>query len=276
MTFKLAVSNLAWHPAEEAGARALLKNLGIMGVEIAPTKAWAAPDKAGRADVAAYRDLWENAGIQIISMQSLLFGHPELVIFGDAAARQKTLDYLSAILDVGGALGVSVVVFGSPQNRRRGKLGKEKADAIAADFFRPAGAAAHKNKICFCIEPNPPEAGCDYVNTSEEGLALVAAVGHPGFGLHLDSSALTLAGENIEKAIERAAPQLKHFHMSEPGLAAVPAHAVEHAAWARALKKINYTGWVSIEMKAQDGAGNLSRVETAVRFAQKILNEAEF
>ena len=109
------------------------------------------------------------------------------------------------------------------------------------------------------IEPNPPEYGCDYVMTSVEGAALVRSLGTPGLGLHLDAAAMALAGEPAAPAIHGAATVLRHFHASEPFLAPLGSGRVDHRELGAALARVDYQGWVSLEMRhvSEDVTGSL-------------------
>ena len=103
----------------------------------------------------------------------------------------------------------------------------------------------------FCIEPNPPESTAAWITTSAEGLRLVESVASEGFGLNLDAGGMTLANEDPSISIACCAHHVKHFHISEPRLAAVGAsvpNGTNHDEFARALKSAGYSGWTSIEM----------------------------
>jgi sugar phosphate isomerase/epimerase len=81
---------------------------------------------------------------------------------------------------------------------------------------------------------------------------------------------MTLAGDDISESVRKAAPILKHFHISSPYLGLVEEREdVDHQAAAATLKSIGYTGFVSIEMRPDEPGKNLERVRTAVTFAQQ-------
>jgi D-psicose/D-tagatose/L-ribulose 3-epimerase len=267
---KLCISNIAWDADEDAAIAELLRQFGVQGVEIAPTKIWPNPAGVAGEAVAEYRAFWETRGMPIAALQALLFGHPELTIFRDQATRDQTIDYLGEIAVLGGALGAGVLVFGSPKNRAIGSSAADEVRRIGVDFFRKAGEAACRAGVRIAIEPNPPEYGCDYVRTVEEAVDLVRRVDHPGFGLHMDASAMILNGEDFESAIEGAAGLMAHFHISDPHLAVLGAHPEEHRRIAAALRRTGWTGWVSIEMRGGQTQPNRDGIERALHFACEI------
>ncbi len=258
---KLAVSNIAWSREEEPEVASLLVERGIAGVEIAPTAVWPDPLAAGREAWHAHRAWWQGQGIAVVSLQSLLFGHPEMALFTDDVSGHAMLAHLTGLMELGAAVGAVPLVFGSPKNRTVGHRDRIEAWVSATHFFAVAGARAEDRGVCLCIEPNPTAYQCDFVNTVAEGIALVRAVSHAGFGLHVDAGAIAMNREPIAETISAAAPFIRHFHASEPFLAPLgTTNATDHAALAAALRDVGYTGWVSLEMRApHNGLDGLRR-----------------
>lgn len=245
---KLALSNLAWDPADDAAVAVQMAARGVTAVEIAPTKVWPQLDTVTQGQAETYRNSWEDRGIAIVAMQALLFGRPDLTVFESDEKRAETLAFLDVVARVGAWLGAKPLVFGSPKNRRR--FGQDDAEAfdIASDFFAKAGAIAQRHGTVLCIEPNPVAYACDFVTESTAGRALVEAVGHPGFRLHLDAAGMTMANERPD-AVAQCLPVLAHFHASEPQLAPLGTGGVDHAAFAAVLRDGGYQGYVSVEMR---------------------------
>jgi sugar phosphate isomerase/epimerase len=264
---KIAISNIAWEQVEEPAIRELMRRYGAAGVEIAPTKIWPIPDKAGAQETTAVRESWCRDGFQVVAMQSLLFGHPELTIFDGDDARAATEDYLQNIIRIAGCLGAGALVFGSPKNRLRGSRPSSEIDRIAGGFFRAMAESAVESSTCFCLEPNPPEYGCDYVTTVNEALEVIKAIDHPGLRFNLDTGILTMNGEPVESTLEAAFSWIGHVHISEPQLGLVGSGGVAHKRIGTALRGLGYDGWVSIEMRSGGHGTNLERVETALKTA---------
>ena len=264
---KVAISNIAWPAAEEPQAAAVLVAKGVQGLEVAPTAVWSSPTEEPMEAVRAYRDGWRARGVRIVACQSLLFGRPDLCLFTTDAARRQTLAYLSAIIQLAGALGAEALVFGSPKNRQVRDTPPAVAWSLAVEFFRTLGDVAARHQTCLCIEPNPPAYGCDFIRTAAEGRELVRQVDHPGFRLHLDAAALTLSGEDGARAIEESFPWLRHFHASEPQLGVVGSGVTDHARFADRLRRLGYQHWVSVEMRSGWTQPSVRAVESALQFA---------
>lgn len=266
----LAVSNIAWSPEEDSVVAAVMSELGIDGLEVAPTMIWERPLEVSESQATEYRSTWERRGIRIVSMQALLFGRPDLELFADEATRCATLEYLRAIIRLAGWLGCNALVFGSPKNRLRRETSIEAANSTAVEFFRRLGDAALRCSVGLCIEPNPEEYGADYVTTAGEGLSLVREVDSAGFRLHLDSGAMTLVGEDPGAVLDEAAEFVGHYHVSEPFLAPVGEGGVDHEQFAGALQDVGYDGWCSIEMRRVANRDAGVEMRRALEFAKRV------
>lgn len=267
---RLAISSIAWRPEESEAVRQLLVDHAVCGVEVAPPQLFSDPLGVDNDEVRRVRQAWNDQGLAIIAQQALLFGHPELTLFGLEERRQETAAYLRAILRLGGELGAGPHVFGSPRNRARGDLSQAQAMAIAVPFFRELAVTAESFGTTLCIEPNAPAYGCDFITNTREALELVRLVDHPGFAFHLDAGVLTMNGESYEEALDMALPFLRHVHISEPFLAPIIGNQTDHHRLAHALKARGYRGWVSIEMKRPETESPLATLRECLEFAAGI------
>jgi sugar phosphate isomerase/epimerase len=266
---KLAVSNIAWPREQDAAVADALADLGVTGVEVAPTKLWPDPLAATAADVAACRAFWNTRRIEVVAAQALLFGRPELTLFDSADTRARTLAYLERVIQLCAGLGAGALVFGSPKNRRVGATPRPDAWAIAAQFFGDLAAVAARAGTCVVIEANPSDYGADFVTRAGEAVELVKAVGHSGFRLHLDTGCMALAADPIRETFEIARPFLRHVHVSEPNLEPPGSSGtVDHTAFAAELRRHRYAGWVSLEMR-EPKSFTLDGLAAAVRWVKE-------
>ncbi|SBT37691.1 sugar phosphate isomerase/epimerase family protein [Micromonospora auratinigra] len=268
---KVAVSNIAWEPGDDEKVADALRRAGAEAVEVAPTKVWPDPTAVSPAQAHAYGRAWARAGLPVVAAQSLLYGRPDLTLFGPG--REEFVAYLGRIAELGAALGATALVFGSPRNRLRQDLPVAVADRIAVDVFGRLAERAVAAGTTFCVEANPAVYGADYLTRATEAAALVAAVDSPGLRLHLDTACMTLAGEDPAAGVRRFAPLLRHAHLSEPHLAAVGHPDPRHADFAAALRAVDYAGHLSVEMRPSDG-DRVAAVERAARYAVALCGAA--
>lgn len=266
---RLAVSNIAWDRADEAEIVELFRREDVVGVEIAPTKWRDDPLGAPAADVITLRKRWNDAGVSIVSLQSLLFGRPDLQLFGDASSRAALKDFLMRTMDFASLLGARALVFGSPKNRLRGALSVGDATTIAAEFFRSLAPAAAERGCVICLEANPAVYGGDFLLTTADVTALARSVAHPAIGVNVDLGTMILNGEDPRAEITAARELIGHVHVSEPQLAEIGPSPVHEAA-AEALASIGYAHWVSIEMRAAGETTNVAAVSRAINTARRV------
>ena len=85
------------------------------------------------------------------------------------------------------------------------------------------------------------------LTTAKDAVALVKQVEHPSVGILYDTFHANIEEKDPVQSLIEAGPYVTHFHVSEndrgtPGRGHVP-----WDAYAAALKKINYQGWLTIE-----------------------------
>src|SRR5262249_40426902 len=155
------------------------------------------PLDATAQEIADYRRAWADRGLEISSLQALLFGRPDLELFG--ATRRQLAEYLYRVIEFGAGLGASALVFGSPKNRLRRSLSSADAVASAAEFFREIGSVAAQQGVVVAIEANPPEYGGDFVTRTSEAAELARATASVGIGINGDLGGMTMSGDDPTK-----------------------------------------------------------------------------
>jgi D-psicose/D-tagatose/L-ribulose 3-epimerase len=248
----LAFSNIAWPPAAEDEVLSVLSAAKIAGIEVAPTRLW--PDWTGSSQAAAatYAQALAAKGFAIPALQAILFGKPELQLLGSDPERDQLSNHLQHVADLAVALGAKSLVFGAPKNRQLGERNLQSALQTAREFFRHVARHYERLGICLCLEANPAQYGCTFITDASAAAQLVRAVDSPGFGLHLDTACMSLAGDDISAAITKNIDILHHFHVSEPFLGRFSEPKIDHAQVAAILRGAKYRGWISLEMRATD------------------------
>jgi len=224
--------------------------LGYEGVEVAPfTLAEDIRDLAPEA-VAEMRRAAERTGVEILGLHWLLASPDGLSINGpDEAARERTRDFMSALIRLCSDLGGRVMVFGSPKQRSIVEGDSyEAAWARAVEMFKSCGEEADRNDVVIALEPLTTKE-TDFLNTKDEAVRLIEAVGCPAVRLHLDVKAMV--GQESKPAaavIRESAAHLAHFHANDVNLRGPGFGDVDFRPIAAALGDIGYDGYVSVEV----------------------------
>ena len=261
---KLSISNIAWD--DSAGVFGILRDYGVKGIEVAPTKVWPEWKDASYENAVLYRKEMADEGFEIPALQAILFSRPDLKVF-DTACHKLFLEHIDLLSDIACGLGAKVLVFGSPKNRKRGQYSMTDAEKTASDFLRKAGEICFRKECCIGIEHNPAEYGCDFVTNVADARRLVDMVNHPGIKLHLDSGGIHMCGGDILEVIKNAG-EFVHYHISEPMLEPIAGGVVNHSEALGLLRKIGYSGWVSIEMKQPE---SFEKVITSLNFIKGLV-----
>lgn len=264
---KLSVSNIAWNNDDLIEHLSLLHDLGCDGVELAPSCIWPEPILATTHERRNLREKIERSGLELVGFHALLFTRPDLQFFTNRTTYTATVEYLEKLAELCSDLNGEVLVLGSPKNRVL--HGQEYGQCLqwAEDAFRGLAQTCAQLGVVLCIEPLAPDE-TEFIMSAREGAELVERVSHPNFRLHLDAKALISAGEDIDQILDQYGQLLRHFHVGDPGLVPPGSTGADHAPFGRALRRIGYTDYVSIEMRRGQGDTRES-VRTSVAYVMK-------
>jgi D-psicose/D-tagatose/L-ribulose 3-epimerase len=264
---RIAVSNLAWHVSDNEAIATLLNKHRIDAIDVAPGKYFPDIGAARSSEMGRVRDWWATRGIAITGMQALLFGTTGLNLFGDAGAQAALLAHLEVLCRIGSELGATKLVFGSPKSRDRSSYSDAQAYEMATTFFRRLGDLAGRHGVLFCLEPNPPRYGANFMTTSAETAQVVMAVAHSAIRMQLDTGAIAINGEDPWQVIRDYGALIGHVHASEPDLVVLGDGPADHGRTASALKTFLPDQVVSIEMLLPKGEAPLPALERAMKVA---------
>ncbi len=228
---------------------ASVAELGYTGLEMAPFTLAPRITEVSAQRRRELRVQAEKAGLTIIGLHWLLAKTEGLhLTSADPGVRQRTADYLGELARCCRDLGGDLMVFGSP-GQRRVPAGHSNAEAMefAVDTFRRADKVFGETGVKLCIEPlSPPDA--NFINTADEGVDLINRLDSPEFVLHLDVKAMSTDVAPAPELIRRHAKVMGHFHANDPNLRGPGFGDTDFVPIFRALKDVNYAGWVSVEV----------------------------
>ena len=224
-----------------------IKKVGELGFDILEISC------AGLADMKAnqIREMTAAAKDSGVSLTGGYGPRPEEnIASADAAVVNHTLDFWKRTFDVLAGLGITTVGgglysywpvdFAKPFNKaedlKRSIDGMKKLGALAADHHITLGMEVLNRFEGYLL------------NTAEEALAYVKAVGRDNVKVMLDTFHMNIEEDSIFDAIKSAGSFLGHFHIGEANHR--PPREGSRMDWAgigRALRGIGYTGPVVME-----------------------------
>jgi sugar phosphate isomerase/epimerase len=140
------------------------------------------------------------------------------------------------------------MVFGSPpQRNREAGMSLEQATENAVDVLDDVLPVCEDLGVTLAMEPLSPKE-TDFLTTASETVALIDRLDSPACRLHLDVKAMASEKSSAAELIRKYADYLVHFHANDPNLQG-PGFGEEdfHPIFA-ALREIQYSGWVSVEV----------------------------
>jgi sugar phosphate isomerase/epimerase len=266
---KLAVSNIAWDPKNNLKIRNILSDFRITYLEGSPNLFFRDILKVKQNEIKALRSFWENHGINIYCLQSVLY-NKDWNIFKNEDDRKKILSYLEKIFYVFNKVGVKVIVFGSPKNRFILKNKELIAKKIALNFFEKLGDVGKKFNIRIALEPNPKEYNCNFLTNTIDAYNFISMLNHKMVGINFDLGGSILNNEKIDETIFLIKEKLFHVHISAPYLK--PIDTLDEKvlkALFFSLEKINYKKIVSLEMKRVEG-NEIKALQNNLSFLTKL------
>jgi len=262
----LGVSSLAWNPAEDRDIAGLLQSRGVSYIDLVPTKYLGWDDTSAVQKALQIRREWAEFGISIRGMQSLLFGAGPLNILNPEDWPRLT-SHFERVFSVASALGANRLVFGSPNNRKRGAMDLVEAESIAADFFGKLADQARNHACLVLLEPNPMEYGCDFITTTPEAVSLVQKIGHPNLRAQLDLGTCFYNDEQADQILQSSPASIGYIHLATKKLQALQDSPNPHIL--KLLRVLPKEQPISIEMMAGDELRNLNKVQGALDWVEQ-------
>ncbi|WP_395094941.1 sugar phosphate isomerase/epimerase family protein [Armatimonas sp.] len=228
---------------------AFLAKTGYDGVELAPFTFASDIRDVSASQRAEIKRIAADSGLEIVGLHWLLVSPPGLHLHTtDGVLRQKTLDYLKALVDFAGDVGAPVLVLGSPkartiENGDEAGAWQRMAETLAA--LTESLTACH---AVLCPEALPgPEA--DFLLTQADAWKMVAAVNHPAIRMMLDVKSMCSEGPDAPAALcHEFGARTVHVHANDSNRRGPGFGDTDFKPLAVALKETRFSGYVSVEV----------------------------
>ena len=113
--------------------------------------------------------------------------------------------------------------------------------------MKEVAAYAEKMGTKMAIEPVNPIAS-NYINTTQEGLALLKTLNEPGASIMLDSNHMFLSDKNSIDSIREAKGKFTYVHLVDSNRLWPGNCKIDFEKFIGTLKEVGYDGWLSVEV----------------------------
>lgn len=200
-----------------------------------------------------FNKLWKDATGSALPIKACnIFIPGSLKSVGPNPVHSRILELAETAFRRAQQAGVEIIVFGSGGSRSIPEgFSREKARRQFIDLGKKMAPIAQKYHIVIVLEPlNTTE--CNFINSVPEGGEIVREIDHPNFLLLADIYHMKMENESPDHIV-RYGQLIKHVHIAEKQDRAVPGtYNEDFSPYFDALKKIKYTGRISIEARWKD------------------------
>lgn len=190
---------MAWEPCHDDHAIFLMKRFGVRKVEVLPTKysAWDSFFAGG----GAFSKKFADSGIEVYSLQSLLYG-----VEGDFLNNSDSLrQHLKNVICTARDMGCKILVLGSPRTRVEGL--SEESLRVILDDVQDGFTDVH-----LCLEPNSRAYGC-HIGTDISSVLRITR--GSSFFANLDTGNAAMSGSAVPMITSN---KIVHVQVSAPFL----------------------------------------------------------
>ncbi|MDQ0246286.1 sugar phosphate isomerase/epimerase [Bacillus fengqiuensis] len=218
---------------------ARLAKFGYDGVEFVGE-----PDKM---DANHIKELLTKYNIEASTICAIYNTERDLVS-SDPRIRRNAIDYLKSCVDFASTIGAGgISLTPTACMKIYGEADRETELLWAVEGLKEAGTYAGEHGVRITVEPwNRYE---NYlINRMEQSLELVKRVDLPSVGCMGDTYHMNIEEVDIADAIRLAGDKLYHLHIADSNRAAPGRGHIDFVPIAKALKDINYSGYLTMEL----------------------------
>src|SRR6516225_10148740 len=255
---KLAFSTNAYLKFSFAEAVKRLAAIGYRGVEIMADVPHAWPACLLDEQKQSIRDALARHGLAISNINAFMmnaisdprqrYWHPSW-IEPDRHYRQIRIDHTRRSLTLARELGAPCITT-EPGGPVEPGGSWSQALRLFVEGLKPVAEHAAKEGVLLLVEPEPGL----LIETADQFLELVQHIDSPAVGLNFDMGHFYCVGDDPAQTVHRLARYIRHFHLEDIAATRVHHHlvpgegAIDFAATFRAIRSIDYTGWITVEL----------------------------
>jgi sugar phosphate isomerase/epimerase len=259
---KLAFSTNAYLRFSFAEAVRRLSAIGYRGVEIMADVPHAWPAFLLDEQKQGIRDSLKQNGLAISNINAFMmhavndarqrYWHPSW-IEPDRHYRQIRIDHTCRALTLAKELGAPCITT-EPGGPVEAGGSWSAALKLFVEGLKPVLDHAEKEGVLLLVEPEPGL----LIETCDQFLELMQHLDSPAVGMNFDIGHAYCVGDEPATSIPRVAKHIRHFHLEDIAATRVHHHlipgegAIDFASTLRAIRAMNYQGWITIELYPYD------------------------
>lgn len=247
--FRHSICNEVYQGWEFDRACRHARNTGYEGIEIAPFTLAEDPATISAAARKNYRDIITGEGLAFVGLHWLMVAPKGLhVTTPEKELRERSWAHIRNLIDLCADLGDNgVMVFGSPLQRgTTGGSSRAEATARFTEGLRSVAPHAEARGVTILIEALPANQ-TDVIGSLDEAVSIMRQVDSPAVKTMFDTHNAVDETEPHAALIERHFQHIRHVHVNETDGGHCGTGDYDFAPVLAALKRLNYTGWISLE-----------------------------
>lgn len=223
---------------------------GFAGIDIWGGRPHAYRNDLTERQLAAFRRLLRDEGLQVASMIPAQFRYPTSLCSPIKAIQRDSIRYIQDSLNTAAGLGAPMISV-CPGHTLYGQTRDDGFARLSESLWEIAEFAVRLG-IRVAIEP-ADKYETDLLNTCQETLNLVHQLGCENLGVLLDNGHAQIVGESADEAVRALGDRLYHVHVDDNnGLRdqhLVPGEgAFSFPPFIQALRSVGYTGFLCAEL----------------------------
>lgn len=249
MSFRYAICNETYQDWPHERVCEAVAKTGYTGLELAPFTFASRITDVTATQRAEIRRQAESHGLSIIGLHWLLAKTEGFMITSpEVDVRKRTAQYLGELTKACRDFGAEILVLGSPMQRKIPPgATRAQAEDYALDTLRQMLPELERQRVYLCLEPLAPTEA-DFLQTAAEGKAMLERLANPWVRLHLDVKAMSSEAKPVPDVVRANAPWMQHFHANDANRRGPGFGQTDFVPIFKALKDVNYRGWVSVEV----------------------------
>ncbi len=233
----------------------ILAQIGYRGVEIMCDVPHAYPPDQNKESIISIKERLKDKNLVVSNLNAFMmmaigdFHHPSW-IEKDKSKRDLRINHTIDCIRLAEELGVNTISTepGGPVNDMG--MDREEAIKLFIDGINRVSEVARPAGVKILVEPEPGL----LIQTSEEFRDFIVQVDNECVALNCDLGHLFCVGEDPCKVVEEFKDMIHHIHIEDIAASKEHVHlalgkgAMDFNAIFRTLKKIDYQGWITVEL----------------------------